>query len=110
MRLKKQNWSFVSVKPISLEVVRALYIPEHEYRLFPNTYQSKTALVGKLSVRTTIYVLAGVCLYTIGGNELILKPSEFAEIGPGDFTFNVLGQEDVRLVRVVRIPPPFQHD
>lgn len=104
MDMFKQNWSDISNEPISVEAIRALYVPSEAYRVSPNKYEAGVRCTSRAGLPHLVYVLDGCCKYQLGDRELTLCASEFTSLVKGEYWFEVMGDTEVKLVRVFQIP------
>ena len=108
--ISKFRWADVSEELMSEEAIRARHSPAHLFRISPRSYAVNLVTLPTIGVPMVFYVLSGVCRYVEDKSEQIPKPEtiiaegEFAEIGPGEYTFEVLSQEPVRAISVFRLP------
>lgn len=96
----KQNWSDISEDPISEASIRALHVPEENFKLYANTYQAGESFTIKAGNNFVLYVLEGACKTTINSQVLQLSAGEFAFLDKGAHDFRVSSKDAVRLVRV----------
>ncbi len=107
MAIEKRLWSLVSDEQISVPAIRAMHLPMRANLLFPDRYEAGTSFASHHYVPHMTYVLEGTCQFILGeeAEALVLSAGEFAEITPGYFDFNVLGDARVRLVKVIKVTP-----
>ena len=101
------QWSEISPDPLTVEAIRERHTPQSHYRISPNRYASGTFFIGS-SRAGRIYVLSGSCSKNVGAWSVTLGPGAFADFPAGDFTFQVLGDQEVQLVNVWSIPEPYR--
>ena len=95
-----KNWSDISSDPISEETIRALHRPQENFKLYTNTYEAGKSFFAKAGHAFVLYVLTGSCKTTVGESEVTLRPSEFITLEKGTYAFDVLGSEELKLVKV----------
>jgi hypothetical protein len=100
MSMVKKSWADVSEDPISEEAIRALYFPPENFRLYVNTHEAGGKFPTKAGHVFVLYVLAGSCKTTLAGSEVSLHASEFIALEKGSYTFDVVGNEELKLVKV----------
>lgn len=100
MKLNTQNWSDISSDPISEEAIRALHLPQENFKLYVNTHESGTRFSSKAGHAFVLYVLAGECKITVDESEVDLHAAEFIALEKGSYEFEVLGKEQLKIMKV----------
>lgn len=96
----KQNWSDASADPISEEAIRALHVPQEEYKVYVNEYEAGQPFTIKAGHDFVLYALAGACKTTVSGQIVQLNAGEFIFLAKGAYQFGAVGSQAVQLVRV----------
>jgi quercetin dioxygenase-like cupin family protein len=100
MSMIKNSWSDISAVSISEEAIRALYLPPEDFKVYVNAYEPGKSFPTKAGHVFVLYVLAGSCKTTLEGNEVTLLASEFITLEKGAYTFEVVGNETLKLMKV----------
>lgn len=100
MNMIKKNWSDISTVAISLEAIRALHVPVENFKTYLSTHEAGTIFPTKAGHAFTLYVLAGSCKTTVAGSDVTLSASEFITLDQGAYTFEVVSDDAVKLVKV----------
>lgn len=100
MNMNPKNWSDISSEPISEEAIRAVHLPQENFKLYINTYEAGKRFSAKAGHAFTLYVLTGSCKTMVGASEVTLHSSEFITLDKGTYTFDVLNNEQLKLVKV----------
>jgi quercetin dioxygenase-like cupin family protein len=100
MNMNTKNWSDISSDPISEETIRARHQPPENFKLYVNTYEAGKSFSAKAGHAFVLYVLAGSCKTTVGESEVTLHASELITLEKGTYAFDVLGNEQLKLVKV----------
>ena len=100
MNMVKKNWSDISTTTISEETIRALHSPQENYKIYANTYEAGKRFPTNAGHAFVLYILAGSCKATINGSEITLSASEFMPMEKGSYTFDIVGSEELKLVKV----------
>lgn len=89
---------------ISEEAVRRLHRPNYRHRFsVHHKYPPGTAFSGRQRAGTC-YVLDGSCEFTFGDQRATIDAERFAKLPAGDFSFRVLGNSEVCLIKVWELP------
>lgn len=100
MNILKKNWRDISTGPMTEEAIHALHLPPENFKMYVNTYEAGTSFPTKAGHAFVLYVLAGSCQTSLDGNELTLSAAEFITLEKGLYAFDVVGNEDLKLVKV----------
>lgn len=100
MNMNTKSWSEIYSDPISEEAIRALHLPQENFKLYVNIYEAGTRFSAKAGHAFVLYVLAGSCKTTVGEREVTLHAAELINLEKGTYEFNVLGNEQLKLVKV----------
>ncbi|HEY8100227.1 MAG TPA: hypothetical protein VIF82_05700 [Burkholderiaceae bacterium] len=100
MTMVKKYWSNLSTEPISEEAIRALHHPQKKFKFYVNTIESGKSFTTNAGHEFVLYVLAGSCKTTIEGIELTLSASELITLEKGSYAFDVLGNEELKVMKV----------
>ena len=98
--MNTKNWSDISSDPISEDAIRALHLPQENFKVYVNTHDAGNRFSAKAGHAFVLYVLAGSCKTMVDGSEVTLHGSEWATLEKGSYTFDVLGNEQLKSVRV----------
>lgn len=96
----KNNWSDISSVAISVDAIRALHVPAENFKAYVSTHDAGTTFPTKAGHAFTLYVLSGSCKTTIGGRDVTLSSSEFITLDAGAYTFEVISDDAVKLVKI----------
>ena len=97
------NWSVVSNGPLSEDAVRAIHLPINRHRVSKARFPPGASF--PVSTREgTVYVLQGTCRYGRNGMEVEIVAGEFARLSEGTYNVQVLGSEDLVIVRAWELP------
>lgn len=107
MQVEVAPWESLSSEPISLEVIRDLYLPASHYRVSRNGYDAGVTFSGT-GKAGRVYVLSGRCSKSVGGWKAELGPGSFVDFPGGHYVFSVVGDEPVRIVDVWQIPEAYR--
>lgn len=100
MNMVPQNWSDISIAPISEEAIRAMHSPQEKFKIYVNTYETGKRFPAKAGHAFVLYVLTGQCKVTLNGSETTLSASEFTTLEKGSYAFEATGNEELKLVKV----------
>ena len=100
MSMVKKSWADISADPVSEEAVRALHLPPENFKVYLNAHAAGKSFPVKAGHAFVLYVLAGSCKITLAGSEVTLHASEFITLEKGSYTFEAVGNEELRLVKV----------
>jgi quercetin dioxygenase-like cupin family protein len=100
MNMVPKNWSDISTESISEEAIRALHSPQEKFKIYANTYEAGKSFSTKAGHAFVLYVLAGRCKTALDGSEVTLSAGEFIALEKGSYAFDVMGDEEVKLVKV----------
>jgi len=100
MTMTKKNWADISTEPISEEAIRALHQPEKNFKFYLNTVQAGKSTPTNASHAFDLYVLAGSCKTSLEGIELTLSAPVMISFEKGSYVFEVLGDEELKLMKV----------
>ena len=103
MSMLKKNWSDISTESISENAIRALHIPQENFKIYVNTYEAGKSFPTKAGHAFVLYVLTGSCKTTLDGSEVTLNASEFIALEKGSYGFDVVGNENLKLVKVFSV-------
>src|ERR1035437_10057817 len=101
--MNKKKWSEVSTATISEEAIRTLHTPPENFKIYVNTYEAGKTFPTKAGHGFVMYVLAGSCKTTLDGSEVTLSTSEFVTLEKGSYAFDVVGNEELKLVKVFSV-------
>lgn len=88
---------------ISEEAVRRLHWPNYRHRFSAQKYPPGTEFSGT-QCASTCYVLNGACVFTFSGESINIEGEQLAALPAGDFSFRIVGQNEVLLVCVFELP------
>lgn len=100
MNMNIKRWSDISSDPISIEAIRARHLPQENFKLYMNTYEAGKNFSAKAGHAFVLYVLAGSCKITMDDSEVTLHASQLITLEKGSYAFDVLGNEELKLVKV----------
>jgi hypothetical protein len=100
------RWSCLSDEALSEAAVRARF-PSEKYRVSVYRYRSKTRFGGVMR-RGSCHVLAGACRYVFA-TDVTIQAGEVAELPGGDYSFEVLGEDELVIVLCWELPFEFNH-
>jgi len=100
MNMIKKNWSDLSAATISEEAIRALHQPQENFKIYVNTYEAGQSVPAKAGHAFVLYVLAGSCKIALDGSDVTLSAAEWIRLEKGAYTFDVVGKEELQLVKV----------
>lgn len=100
MNMIKKSWTDRSAESISEEAIRALHQPQENFKIYVNSYEAGTSVPAKAGHGFVLYVLAGSCKITGDGAEVSLSAAEWISLEKGVYTFDVVGNEALKLVKV----------
>jgi hypothetical protein len=103
MTMVKKYWSNLSTEPISEEAIRALHQPQKKFKFYVNTIESGKSFTTNAGHEFVLYVLAGSCKTAIEGIDLTLSASEFITLEKGSYVFDVLSDEELKVMKVFRL-------
>jgi hypothetical protein len=55
----------------------------------------------------TVYVIEGMCRYVFGDSQIDLKSGQYCDLPEGEFRLDVVGDQEVEIVRTWLLPEPF---
>lgn len=96
----KKNWSDLCAEPMSEAAIRALHSPQENFKVYVNTYAAGKNFSINAGHAFVLYVLASCCSTTLDASEVILSASECIKLEKGSYDFNVVGNEELKLVKV----------
>ncbi|MGZ3241282.1 MAG: hypothetical protein ACXWJK_13395 [Burkholderiaceae bacterium] len=100
MTMVKKYWSNLSTEPISEDAIRALHQPQKKFKLYVNTIEAGKSFTTKAGHEFVLYVLTGSCKTAIEGIDQTLSASEFITLEKGSYAFDVLGDEELKVMKV----------
>ncbi len=98
--MNPQSWTGISTDPISEEAIRAVHLPHENFKLYLNTHDAETRFTVNAGHAFVLYVLTGSCKTMVDGSEVIMHSSEFINLDKGSYTFDVLDDQQLKLVKV----------
>lgn len=107
MNLEKKSWHSVSTEAISLAAIKNRHTPANHFRFLQNTYQPMTPFKVHVGQPHFMYVIIGQCKIESNENELMMQGGEFAYINPGDYFFHIMNEEEMKFIRVYKLPASF---
>jgi len=96
----KKYWSNLSTEPISEEAIRTRHQPQKKFKFYVNAVEAGKSFTTNAGHEFVLYVLAGSCKTVIEGIELTLSASEFIALEKGSYAFDVLGNEELKVMKV----------
>ena len=96
----KKSWADISADPISEEAVRALHLPPENFKVYLNAHEAGKIFPAKAGHAFVLYVLTGSCKITLAESAATLHASEFITLEKGSYTFEAVGNEELKLVKV----------
>ncbi len=107
MEVKAVSWRSLSEKPISIDAIRRLHLPESHYRV--SQYSCDVGVrflaTGKAG---RLYVVSGHCVQSSVDWRAELGSGMFVDFPAGHYTFEVIGDEPASIVNVWEIPEPYR--
>jgi hypothetical protein len=100
MTMVKKYWSSLSSEPISEEAIRALHQPQKKFKFYVNIVEAGKSLTTKAGHEFVLYVLSGSCKTSLEGIDLTLSASELITLEKGSYVFDVLGNEELKVIKV----------
>ncbi len=102
-KLKTSRWDDHYNGSMSEYAIRNAFVPQTNYQISKSTYPSGTSFPGAARPGTC-FVVQGACRYCFGDDSVDIAAGEFAELPEGEYTFCVIGDEELVMVRVWQIP------
>jgi hypothetical protein len=96
-----RQWNDALNGALSEEAVR-LRCPAELYRVAVHRYPGLARIAG-VRRQGTSYVLRGTCRYVLDA-ELILRPGDIAELPGGEYSLEVLGDNELLIVECWKLP------
>lgn len=89
--------------PISLDAVRARYVPPEKYRI-TRSIILPGGIWGGSRRRSTVYIVSGSCVFAFDSDEWKLMPGDVAELPEGSYRFWVEGETEGEYIQVFELP------
>jgi hypothetical protein len=100
MAMVKKSWSNLAAGPISEEAIRALHQPNKKFKFYVNKVEPGKSLTTRAGHEFVLYILNGSCRTSLEGLELTLSASELITLEKGTYVFDVLGDEELKVMKV----------
>jgi hypothetical protein len=99
-------WNESELGKMTEEAIRALHQPAEAYRISRYRYPAGTSFPGAQK-STRCYVLSGSCRHTFD-EPIEMSRGTWIDLPAGDFTLEVLGDEELDIVLVWTLPVAFR--
>lgn len=107
MRLNStRRWDADELGPLSEGAVRALYQGD-AHRVSVMRYPAGASFTGATR-RALCYVLAGSARCSAGAEMVVMAAGDIGEIGEGEYSMEVVGNEDLVVALCWEIPPEYR--
>lgn len=95
-------WGELGRGELTEEAIRAYHVPPSSHRISKFFYPIGTKFPGRMR-RARAYVVSGQCVYTFH-ERIAISAGQFADLPEGDYTFEVVGLEELQVILVWRLP------
>lgn len=102
--IRVRHWDEQAHGPIGPDAIRRLHVPPQNFRVSEYRYPAGANFPGGTHAGL-LYVLRGRCRYTSAGDAVELGPGDIAERPEGRFELEVLGADELVVVKVWELPP-----
>lgn len=97
------KWDIDTNGPMTEDRIRALHVPQAWHRVSKRQFPAGARF--PTSTRDGFaYVLQGRCRYTRNGASVELAAGEFGRISEGTYQFEVLGDDELIIVKAWKLP------
>ena len=104
-----RKWDPETMGVLNEDTIRALYFPANRYRTSRKSFPGGSSFPGAMR-KGTCFILEGKCCYRIP-EPVELNAGQYVEIEEGEYEFEVLGDQEVVLLMVWKLPfsvPPIR--
>ena len=98
------KWDEASRGPLSEAAIRAAHVPSNRHRVSPYNYFAGEVRHGIFGRAETFYILEGKCRLEFPELTVELEQGDVAELPAGTHSLKVLGEGDLKAVRVWHLP------
>ena len=77
-----------------------MHQPQKKFKFYINTIEAGKSFTTNAGHEFVLYVLAGSCKTSLEGIELTLSASELIALEKGSYVFEVLGGEELKIMKV----------